>query len=182
MNKYLKWGLIIIVSLAALLYGAYLFMINQTKKHSPEETVTYNLDGYDLEVFYNRPYKKGRNIFGGLVPYGQVWRTGANEATTFQTATDLSIDGKSLKAGKYTLWTIPEATSWTVIFNSKQYAWGVNRSGASREAEEDALQVVVPVGNIPNEVEQFTITLEAEGGQPQLIFTWDRTRVAVPLK
>ncbi len=182
MNKYLKRGLIIVAALGILLYAAYLFMVAQTKKHSPEETVTYNTNGYNLEVFYNRPYKKDRVIFGRLVPYGQVWRTGANEATTFETSTDLTIGGKSLKAGKYTLWTIPEADSWTVIFNSKQYSWGVNRNGVTREAEHDALQVQVPVETLSNVVEQFTITLEDQGSKPVLALMWDETRVRVALQ
>ncbi|GAB5524208.1 MAG: hypothetical protein Roseis2KO_20800 [Roseivirga sp.] len=182
MNKYLKRGLIIVVTLGILLYAAYLFMVAQTKKHSPEATVTYNTGGYDLEVFYNRPYKKDRTIFGSLVPYGQVWRTGANEATTFETTTDLMIDGKPLKAGKYTLWTIPEADHWTVIFNSKQYNWGVNRSGVSREAAYDVLQAVVPVESLGNVSEQFTIALEDLNGKPAMTLMWDQTKVAVVME
>jgi hypothetical protein len=65
-------------------------------------------------------------IFGGLVPYGEVWRTGANEATTFTTNQDLLVDGSFLAAGKYTLWTIPGPESWKVIFNSKMYPWGID--------------------------------------------------------
>lgn len=182
MNKYLKWGLIIAVVLGGGLYIAYLAMIAQTKSHSPEETVSYNLNGYDIEVYYNRPYKKERKIFGGLVPYGRVWRTGANEATTFETNQDLTIDGKELKAGKYTLWTIPNTNSWTVIFNSKQYSWGVNRNGPTRQAEHDALQVVVPVQALNAVVEQFTIQLEDESGAPTLSLSWNQTKVSVPMR
>lgn len=182
MNKYLKRGLIVVAALGILLYAAYLFMIAQTKKHSPEETVAFNTGGYNIEVFYNRPSKKDRVIFGKLVPYGRVWRTGANEATTFETITDLMIDNKPLKAGKYTLWTIPEADHWTVIFNSQQYSWGVNSSGVSREAEYDVLQVEVPVESLDRVVEQFTIALEDLGGKPALVLMWDQTRVAVALE
>lgn len=182
MNKYLKRGLVIVAALGILLYAAYLFMIAQTKKHSPEATVTYNMGGYDLEVFYNRPYKKDRIIFGNLVPYSRVWRTGANEATTFETTTDLMIDGKPLKAGKYTLWTIPEADSWTVIFNSKQYSWGVNSSGVSREAAFDVLEVAAPVESLRDIVEQFTIALEDQNGRPNLVLTWDQIRVVVAME
>lgn len=182
MNKYLKWGLIITAVLGIGLYIAYLVMIAQTKKHSPEETVTYNQGSYDIEVFYNRPYKKERVIFGSLVAYGEVWRTGANEATTFETKTDLNIDGKVLKAGKYTLWTIPEADTWTIIFNDKQYNWGVGPSGASREAEHDALQVKVPIETLNGIVEQFTIAIEGKSGTPSLALMWDQTKVSVLLK
>ncbi|MCE7997177.1 MAG: DUF2911 domain-containing protein [Roseivirga sp.] len=182
MNKYLKRGLIIAAVLGILLYAAYLFMVAQTKKHSPEETVNYNTNGYGIEVFYNRPSKKGREIFGRLVPFGRVWRTGANEATTFETSTDLTIDGKPLKAGKYTLWTIPDADNWTLMFNAKQYSWGVNRNGVTREAEHDVLQVKVPVESVGNVVELFTIALEDRGGKPVLALIWDQTRVAVVME
>lgn len=182
MNKYLKWGLIIAVILAGGLYIAYLVMVAQTKKHSPEETVNYNTNGYDIEVFYNRPYKKDRSIFGELVPFGQVWRTGANEASTFETSSDLTIGGKTLKAGKYTLWTVPNADSWTIIFNDKQYSWGVGSGGASREAEFDALQTEVPVASLGSIVEQFTIALEDKGGKPSLALMWDQTKVSVPIQ
>ncbi len=113
--------MVMLIVLGKLFYDRY-----ATKAYSPEETVTYEENSLDLEVFYNRPYKKDRVIFGGLVPYGQVWRTGANEATTFSTNEDLLIDGSTLEAGKYTLWTIPMENSWKVIFNSKMYPWGIN--------------------------------------------------------
>ncbi len=92
MNKILKWGLIVIAVLAAGLFIAFQVLQSQTKKHSPEETVEYQQGEVEFHVYYNRPSKKGREIFGGLVPYGEVWRTGANEATTFATNVDLRID------------------------------------------------------------------------------------------
>ena len=131
---------------------------------------------------YNRPYKKGREIFGGLVPYDEVWRTGANEPSTFTTNKDLTIGGKVLPAGKYTLWTIPHADNWQVIFNKRMYNWGINMEGkASREPGDDAVEVTVPVETLPDEVEQFTISVE-DAAVPRLVLAWDRTRVSVPLK
>ena len=181
MNKYLKWGLITALTIGALLYFAYLFLIAQTKKASPEETVSYNSNGYTIEVFYNRPSKKGRKIFGNLVSFDEVWRTGANEATTFETETDLSIGGNTLKAGKYTLWTIPGQSSWAVIFNKKQYSWGVSNGAASRKAEFDALQIEVPVKHLSTPVEQFTIELSEENSKPIMSLVWDDTKVSVPI-
>jgi len=181
MNKYLKWGLIIALVLGGGLYGAYLYMVAQTKSHSPEETASYNINGYGIEVFYNRPYKKERKIFGGLVPFGRVWRTGANEATTFETNKDLNIGGDLLPAGKYTLWTIPEAEHWTIIFNSKQYSWGVNRSGVTREPEHDTMQVRSLTSSTTEVIEQFTIQLEDQNSKPVLTFSWDQTKVSLPL-
>ena len=131
---------------------------------------------------YSRPYKKGREIFGGLVPLDQVWRTGANEAATFETNKNLTIGGKILPAGKYTLWTIPHAKTWEVIFNKKMYPWGINRSGlASREADADAVIVTVPVEVLPESVEQFTISVK-DAKVPTLALSWDHMQVSVPLK
>ena len=181
MNKYLKWTLIVVGSLALIAFVGFKIMTANTKKASPEQTVTFNEGEKHVEVFYNRPSKKGREIFGGLVPYGQVWRTGANEATTFDTKTELVIDGKFLPAGKYTLWTIPEKDTWTVIFNSKQYGWGINFDGTStREPEADVLKVEVPTQSTASPIEMFTIYFDES--VPAMEMAWDGTKISVPLK
>ena len=182
--RFLKWLLIILGGLVLLGFIGFKFMTHQTKKASPEVNVDYDRDGLHIAVFYNSPSKKGRIIFGdsALVPYNEVWRTGANEATTFATDQPLAIGGKTLPAGKYTLWTIPGASEWTVIWNRKMVGWGVNfDSKAAREPAEDVLEVKVPVEVLPNEVERFTITVQDLPG-PTLVMEWDRTRVAVPLR
>jgi hypothetical protein len=182
MKKFFKWAAIIIGVLIVVLFIAFKFMQSQTKKASPEQTVEYKKDGKEITVFYCRPYKNGREIFGGLVPYGQVWRTGANEASTFKTNKDLNIGGKTLPAGKYTLWTIPEKEEWTVIFNGKQYGWGVTFGGvAAREASEDVLQVKVPVQETNDTIEQFTISF-ADSTDLNMVLAWDKTKIAVPIK
>ncbi len=182
MNKKLKWTLIILASLAIVLGIAFKFFQYETKKASPEATVSYAKDGKKLSVFYCRPSKRERVIFGLLVPYDKVWRTGANEATTFSTDTEIEIGGKKLPAGKYTLWTIPGKESWTVIFNTKQYGWGITYGGeSSREPEYDALEVKVPVQHNPETVEQFTISFD-DAEALQMVLAWDQTRVAVPIK
>ena len=180
MNKYLKWTLIGIVSLAAILFIAFRGFIAYTKSHSPEETVTFNEGAVEITITYSRPFKKGRNIFGELVPYNKVWRTGANECTVFTTATDLSINGKTLPAGKYSLFTIPGESLWHVIWNEGEYSWGVVDSEGTtpRVPEQDALVISAPVSNLPNVVEQFTISVEKSKG---LVFTWDQTEVSVSL-
>lgn len=181
MKKVLKWSLGVVAALVVILFIAFKVLQSQTKKHSPETTVEYVQDGVEISVFYNRPSKKGREIFGALVPYGEVWRTGANEATTFETNRDLSIGGRTLAAGKYTLWTIPGPEQWTIIFNKKQYGWGVSMKGvASRDPAADALQVEAPVMPLSESVEQFTISLEGTP-KPVLSFAWDKTKVATPL-
>lgn len=181
MKKVLKWVGIVVGVLAVVLFIAFKFMQANTKKASPEATVNYKKDDTEVSVFYCRPSKREREIFGELVPYGKVWRTGANEATTFTTNKDLTIGGKTLPAGKYTLWTIPQKDKWTIIFNNKMYGWGVSFGGeASREASADVLQVDVPVGVSSISVEQFEISFDEN--QPALVLEWDITKVVVPFK
>lgn len=171
----------------ALLTAPLLFAFNpatpvQKPKASPAATATYNKDGLKIEVDYSRPSKKGREIFGGLVPYDEVWRTGANEAATFETNKDLLIDGKTLPAGKYTLWTIPHEKTWEVIFNKEMYPWGTNEKGmASRDAASDAVIVTVPAVILPEVVEQFTVDIKDEK-VPTLVLSWDAVQASVPLK
>jgi len=179
MKPWLKWTLGIVAGLILLLFVGFQFLKMQTKKHSPEQTITYTENGMDILVFYNRPYKKGREIFGDLVSYGETWRTGANEATTFDTNTDLFIEGQALPAGHYTLWTVPGRDNWQIVWNTKDYPWGVSfGEKASRDPGFDALMVEVPAETLPQVVEQFTIRFEDN----QMLLEWDRTRVAVDIE
>ena len=178
--KLLKWFLIIIGALLILAFAAFQLMKYQTKQASPESEVAYANGDLKINIDYSRPSKKDRTIFGGLVPYDTTWRTGANEATTFTTNKDLTIGGKVLPAGKYTLWTIPGPEQWTVIFNKKMYPWGVDwNTNASREAAEDAVRVEVPVEHVNNVTELFTIAFQPE--PLALTMNWDQVRVSVPL-
>ena len=182
MRKTLKRSILglLIVSMAIML-PYFIFKMN-TKSYSPEDTITFEKAGLRLEVFYNRPYKKNRNIFGGLVPYNEVWRTGANEATTFETNKDILVDGSLLKAGKYTLWTTPGKKSWKVIFNSKMYPWGITADKLpSRQAEFDVLTIEVPVNHLQEVVEQFTIDFDEEFEMINLNLLWDQTLIKVPI-
>lgn len=182
MNKFLKWGLIAVVGLVAVMFVAGQFIKMNTKKHSPERVVNFEKNGLEIDVFYNGPFKKARPIFGGLVPFGEIWRTGANEATTFSTNQDIMIGGQKLEAGEYTLWTIPDRQKWQVIFNGKNYDWGVNWDGvASREASHDVLNVAIPPQEVSEIMEQFTITVAGE--KPIIMkLAWDNTEVIVPIE
>ncbi|GAA3514555.1 hypothetical protein GCM10022393_30640 [Aquimarina addita] len=155
-----------------------------TKQHSPEETVSHISGDATFTVFYNRPYKKKRVIFGDLVPFEKVWRTGANEATTFTTNRDILVDGTVLREGTYTLWTIPGKDSWKVIFNGYSYDWGVSMIDGtpSRNPEYDALTIEVPVLPLLNIVEQFSIYFEEANDFTIMYLAWDRTAIAIPLK
>jgi hypothetical protein len=180
MSRTLRILLIVLGAILILGYVGLQVMTKQTKKHSPEETVSLVQGDLELQVKYCRPFKKGRTIFGGLVPYGEVWRTGANEATTFRTATDMDFGGTRVKPGTYTLWTIPGPTEWKVILNDKRYGWGVSWGGtASREAEHDVATVTAPVAIPIVPIEQFTIRFSE--APLELVLEWDDAVVAVPI-
>lgn len=170
-------GILVLVAII----GSVFFRM-RTKSFSPEADVNYNDNNVKIHVFYNRPFKKGRAIFGGLEPYGKVWRTGANEATIFETNKDLLIKDKILKAGTYTLWTIPEAQTWTVMLNSEYGQWGVNFDGvANRDPVHDVLSVQVPVLALEKEIEQFTIMVEKVGETIEMNLMWDKTLISIPI-
>ena len=157
---------------------------SQTKKHSPEQHITHNQGDLELKVFYCSPSKKDRKIFGELVPYGEVWRTGANEASTFTTNKDLSIDGKTLAKGTYTLWTVPGNTTWDLIFNSEMYDWGVKLTDQkpAREPKYDALVTTVTVSNSLTTTESFTISFSDIETATLMTLAWDNVVVPVILK
>ena len=184
MNTFLK-RILFLLSIIALGLFLYSFFVENifAKRLSPKDTVEFKLNDLKLEVFYNRPYKKNRAIFGALVPFDQVWRTGANEATTFETNEALEVQGMSLPIGKYTLWTVPKDTTWTVIFNSKQYSWGVDSDMKPMwNPNHDVLNIEVPVQKLSSTVEQFTIAFDNSTDHLFLTMAWDDVKIAVPLK
>ncbi len=167
----------------AVIVALALTVIYKTKNHSPGSITSYEDDNLKIFVFYNRPYTKGRVIFGGLVPYGKTWRTGANEPTVFETNKQLLIGGKKLKPGRYSLWTVPNERSWQVVFNDRIPAWGINvlnHGNPSRDPETDALIIDVPVMITEKQFEQFTISIDKAEDMFELVLAWDKTLVAVP--
>ncbi|MCU0467353.1 MAG: DUF2911 domain-containing protein [Arcicella sp.] len=175
----LKKILIGLAVVAVLLFVGFQVLTSTTKKASPEVKQTYTVGGAKIDLFYCQPSKKGRVIFGGLLPFGEVWRTGANEPTTFETDKGLTVGGKSLPAGKYSIWTIPQKDNWTVIFNKEIPTWGVSLVGkASRNDKEDVLQVVAPVETLPTVQEKLSIDAQNNA----LTIAWDLTKISVPLQ
>ena len=156
---------------SSLFFAGYLGYTQPNHPHSPHDTVSAN----NIKVTYGRPYKKGRTIFGGLEPYGKVYRCGADEATEISFAKDGTFGGKPVKAGTYTLCAIPEATKWTVILNSQLKQWGA--FSYEKYKDKDVLHVDVPVKKLSSPVEQFTIRIPAS----ELVMEWDQTQVAVPV-
>ena len=184
MNKFLKRLLIIlaVVTVALFLYSHFVEDIF-SKRVSPKDAVKFELNDTKLEVLYNRPYKKGREVFGALVPYDKVWRTGANEATTFSSNKNLIVDGVSLPKGEYTLWTVPNDSVWKVYFNTKQYQWGVDEQmEPMRESKFDLAEIDVPTINIEKTIEQFTIAFDNSTDNLKMTMAWDKTKVEIPME
>lgn len=184
MNTFLKWTIIVlsIIALGLFIY-AFTFEDIFSKRASPKDAVKFELNDAKLEVFYNRPYKKGREIFGALVPYNEVWRTGANEATSFKTNKDLKIQGTLMPKGEYTLWTIPNDSVWEIIFNTKQYPWGVDaQMKPMREPQFDLMNFKVSVQDLDKSVEQFTIAFDNITDDLKMTLVWDKTKIEIPME
>jgi hypothetical protein len=142
------------------------------ERESPHETV----QGKDVSVTYGRPYKKDRVVFGELEKYGQVWRTGADEATEITFNKDAQFGGQPVKAGTYTLFTIPNETEWTIILNSELKQWGAY--DYEEHKDKDVLHTKVPVQKTGSVIEQLTIRFAPDNS---MIIEWDQTRVQIPI-
>lgn len=164
-------GIIILV-----LAGAFWGFKTWTKSHSPQTTTTFKTDDLEIKVVYSQPQKKGRQIFGGLVPYGKVWRTGANEATTITFGQNVVVAGKPLASGTYTLWTIPDLNQWTIIFNKETGQWGTNY-----DEKQDILRVTVPSATLPSPTENFTIMIKPQSTGADIHLIWDQTDIVMPV-
>jgi hypothetical protein len=149
---------------------------------SPADISIFRPDGKATipvaKVIYGRPQKKGRTMLGGTEAYGKVWRTGANESTELKLYRDVTFGDKKLKAGTYTLYTIPGKDEWTIIFNSKLDTWGAFEYDETK----DVARIKVPAGKTDSEVEAFTIAFEGSGGTGNMILAWENTLVKVPVK
>ena len=151
----------------------------QGSRPSPAASASCDLGGgKTIKTDYSSPRMKGRKIYGGLVPFGQVWRTGANEATTFVTSGDVSVGGKAVPAGSYTLFTIPGADKWTLIISKKTGEWGIPYKYESDELA----RVDMKVSKLPAPVENFTIAYDKSGNGCTLRMDWETTRAAVDIK
>ncbi|CAN5823677.1 DUF2911 domain-containing protein [soil metagenome] len=133
---------------------------DKNKRPSPPDKVTVTTSkGVTISVDYSQPSVKGRTIGKEIAPFGKIWRTGANEATVFETNKDVKIDGKTLKAGKYGLYTIPGEKDWTIIFNNKSTLWGDDGYSES----DDALRLMTPAGKPLTFTEKMTFSIEKSG-------------------
>ena len=129
-------------------------------------------------VIYSRPQKRDREVFGKLVPYGEVWRTGANEATELTLYKDMKVADATLKAGTYSLYSIPGETEWTVILNNKTNTWGAYEY----TDKEDKVRIKVPVRQAPNTIESLSMAFQESKKGADLLIGWDDSYVKVPFK
>jgi hypothetical protein len=166
-----------IAAALGLICGASLLMMGQRQRASAHESVTATLNGKKVTIEYGRPQMKGREIFGKLVPYGQVWRTGADEATTLTTEGDLMLGSLHVPAGTYSLFTLPTEKEWTIIVNKTAKQWGAFKYDAGA----DVGRAKMSLKSLPSPVEVFTIALEAQGGKGTLKMHWEKTEASIPI-
>lgn len=160
----------------ALTFVAAVAIAQDKKPLSPAATAEGTIGGKKVTVNYSAPSKRGRTIFGGddaLVPYGKVWRTGANAATTLETEGNITIGNLKVPAGKYTLFTIPGKDSWTLIVNKQTGQWGTRH-----DASQDLGRVTMKVRALKSPVETFAIGVKNNA----LTLTWDGTEASVPVR
>jgi hypothetical protein len=152
---------------------------DKSKRPSPPATATGKVMGATITINYSSPGVKGRKIWGDLVPYAQVWRAGANDATIFETDKDIKVEGKSLPAGKYSLYAIPGEKEWVIILNSKTGQWGVkDDESTSEEPASDVLRLTVKPVKSANFNERLKYVVDKNG----FALEWENLRVPVSIK
>jgi Protein of unknown function (DUF2911) len=147
----------------------------QGNRVSPHETTELTRNGKKITVTYGRPYMKGRKIMGALVPYGQVWRTGADEATLLTTEADLTIGNLAVPKGSYSVFTLPSESGWKLIVNKVDKQFGA----FNYDEKQDLGRVDMKVGKTSAPVEQFTITLAKSGKGGVMKLAWENTSATV---
>jgi hypothetical protein len=141
----------------------------------PEKTECQLSGGKSVEISYSSPRMKGRKIFGALIPYGQVWRAGANESTTFVTGTDLNVGGTTVPAGSYTIFAVPNADKWQLVISKKTGEWGTAYPGPSN----DLARIDMKVSQLSAPMENFTIAFDHAGSGCTLSMSWENTKASV---
>ncbi len=166
-----------ILLVAAILSLAGVMGAQQQRK-SPHESTSAVIAGKTITIEYGRPYKKGRKIYGGLVPFDKVWRTGADEATTLTTDADLMVGDIHVPKGTYGLFTIPTEKAWTLVLNKTAEQWGA----FSYDAGQDLGRTAMKISDMGAPLEQLTITIEpTEGNQGTLKIAWAQTVAATDI-
>lgn len=179
MNKKLLLIGSIGVLVAAVVFIGYR---SYTKSFSPEAVADFSQGGLAVHVKYCRPARRGRLIFGrtqddALVPYGRVWRTGANEATVITFSENVRVGNTPIRAGTYSLWTIPGPAHWQVVLNEETGQWGTQYNDGL-----DVARVEVPIRVQPKTVEKFQIYFENQPRGADMILGWAHTEAVVPIR
>lgn len=158
MNNRAKTGILIVLCVSFVLFTSGVFAQDNKPRESPPATATGNIGGKTVTIQYSQPSVKGREIYGKLVPYGQVWRAGANETTSIEFSDDATLEGKPVAKGKYAFFAIPGEKEWTLILN-KAIKWGA----FSYKQDEDVLRVNVPVKKAKAFTEKLTYAVSNKG-------------------
>src|SRR5262245_53644362 len=138
-------------------------------------------DGKTITIEYSSPRVRERKIFGGLVPYGRVWIVGANEATSFVPTTNVTVGGKNVSAGRYSLFALPESEAWTLIVN-KTPREDIGRMSFYPGQASDLVRVPLTISKLPSTEENFTISFVQRGGGCDMRFEWEQTRASVTVQ
>jgi hypothetical protein len=170
----------IFLTLAAMSMSAVVFAQgDKANRPSPPATATGKIGDATITVNYGSPSVKGRQIWGSLVPYDKAWRAGANEATIFETDKAITVEGKSLPAGKYSLFAVPGEKEWSIIFNSETGQWGVKRGGdANRDPAKDVLTVTTKPAKSASLNERLVYDVTSNG----LVLRWENVEVPISIK
>ena len=159
--------------LCSMFTGVYA-QIDYSQRVSPPAATKGTLDDATIIISYSQPSVKGRVIWGDLVPYGKVWRTGANEATALETDKDIMVGGQKLSAGKYALFTIPAEKEWIVIFNNEWDQWGSFKYDASKD--------VLRITAIPQPSPAFHEQMKFDISDHHIVLSWENLQLQIPLK
>jgi hypothetical protein len=176
----------IVIAIGVLLlvvvgYSSYVLL--STRSLSPKAVEKFEQGNFAIEIEYCRPFKKERLIFGtaeegALLPYGQYWRLGANDATKLTLGSSIDFGGQPLKAGSYSLYAFPDADHWVIGINTE-----ADRSGsAPPDFSKDVGRIKIPVSNTDESLEQFTISVKAAGEQAVVVMHWDQAKIEIPVK
>jgi hypothetical protein len=163
--------------LAALFVFAMPARAQEDRPSPPAKAECKFADGKTVHVDYSSPRMRGRKIFGDLVPYGQPWRAGANEATTVVINTNVTVGGKAVPAGSYTLFTLPNADNWLLIVSKQTGEWGIPYPGDSF----DFARIPMKLSKLSSPLENFTISFDPSGAVCTMNLAWETTKASIAI-
>lgn len=178
MRKHFAVFGIVLLSLGMMVLPASAQQGKSKPLSPPAKTSCQFADGKTITVNYSSPRMRGRKIYGGLVPFDEVWRLGANKATTFDTTANVIVDGKEVPAGNYTLFAVPNPSHWTLIISKKTGEWGIPYPGESF----DFARVPMKISSLPSKLEDLTISFTPSGNTCTMHADWEMTRASIEIR